>query len=365
MKAGRLFFGYDFYIVFPVSFLIFWSILNIYSATIHEYKNLYLKQALYGTIGLGILLIFPRINYRKIVNLSPFLYIIGILSLVAVIFAGTTILGAKRWISLGLFTIQPSEFMKFVLILITAYILGSGKEKVDGKKALTAGVIAGIPFFLTMKQPDLGTAITLLIPVVVMLFVGGLNKKIIYGTVLTGILSSPFIWDHLKDYQKKRIIAFINPEADPFKSAYHILQSKIAVGSGQITGKGFLQGTQSKLFFLPEQHTDFIFATIGEEWGFIFSSFILILYLIIGLRIFYWGIKVKDPEGKYICFGAGSLILVQAFINIAMTIGLAPVVGITLPFLSYGGSSMVTFSLIIGIVLSIIRIHKLEKLHFS
>ncbi len=365
MKVGRFFSGYDIYIFLPVVFLIIWGILNIYSATIHEYKNLYLKQALYGIVGIGILFIFPRIDYRKVVNISPFIYIIGILSLVAVIFAGTTILGAKRWISLGLFTIQPSEFMKFVLIITTAYILGSRKENINTKKTLITVLTVGVPFFLTMKQPDLGTAITLLIPVAVMLFVGGLNKKVIYGVILIGILSSPFIWDHLKDYQKKRIIAFINPEADPFKSAYHILQSKIAIGSGQITGKGFLQGTQSKLFFLPEQHTDFIFATIGEEWGFIFSSFILTLYLILGLRIFYWGIKVKDPEGKYICFGAGSLILTQAFINIAMTIGLAPVVGITLPFLSYGGSSMITFSLIAGIVLSVIRIHKSQKLYFG
>ena len=365
MKAGRFFSGYDPYIVLPVGFLILWGIINIYSATIHEYKNLYLKQALYGIVGIGILLTFPRIDYRKVVNISPLIYMFGIISLVAVIFAGTTILGAKRWISLGFFTIQPSEFMKFVLIITTAYILGSGKEKVTAKKAIIAGFTAGVPFLLTMKQPDLGTAVTLLIPVGVMLFVGGLNKKIIFGLILTGILSSPFIWDHLKDYQKKRITAFINPEADPFKSAYHILQSKIAVGSGQITGKGFLHGTQSKLFFLPEQHTDFIFATIGEEWGFIFSSIILLLYLILGLRIFYWGIKVKDPEGKYICFGAGSLILTQAFINIAMTIGLAPVVGITLPFLSYGGSSMVTFSLIVGIVLSVIRIHETQKLHFG
>jgi len=365
MRAGRFFSGYDPYIFISVVFLILWSIINIYSATIHEYKNLYLKQAFYGIIGIGILLLLPRIDYRKIVNISPLIYLIGVLSLLAVIFAGTTILGAKRWISLGVFTIQPSEFMKFILIITTAYILGSKKEKIDTKKALITVFIAGVPFFFTAKQPDLGTAITLLIPVAVMLFVGGLSKKIIYGAVIAGILSSPFIWDHLKDYQKKRITAFINPEADPFKSAYHILQSKIAVGSGQITGKGFLQGTQSKLFFLPEQHTDFIFATIGEEWGFVFSSIILLIYLVLGLRIFYWGIKVKDPEGKYICFGSGSLILIQAFINIAMTIGLAPVVGITLPFLSYGGSSMVTFSLIVGTVLSVIRTHESQKLYFG
>ena len=364
MRLIRLFSGYDFVLLFLVVFLIGWSVVNIYSATINEYKTLYIKQAVYGLTGFLIIIFFPLINYRKFLNFSLFLYLIGVLMLVAVIFAGTTILGAKRWISLGFFTVQPSEFMKFILIAAVAYILGQKKE-VDTKQLLAVLGIVSVPFLLTLKQPDLGTAITLLIPVAVMLFVGGINKKIIYGSVILGIIASPFVWEHLADYQKKRILAFINPESDPFRSAYHILQSKIAVGSGGLSGKGFMQGTQSKLFFLPEQHTDFIFATIGEEWGFVVSFSILLIYLLIGLRIFYWGIKVKDIEGKYICFGAGSLIVIQAFINIAMTVGFAPVVGITLPFLSYGGSSMVTFSLIVGLVFSVIRVHKSEKLSFQ
>ncbi|WP_457639733.1 rod shape-determining protein RodA [Persephonella sp.] len=365
MKSGKLFAGYDFVLVGLTVFLIGWSVLNIYSATIHEYSNLYIKQAVYGILGIFIILFLPLVNYRKLVNLSPIIYAVGVISLIAVALVGTTILGAKRWISLGFFTVQPSEFMKFVIILTTAYILGQTRSKVDLKTLLTTAVVISVPFVLILKQPDLGTAVTLLIPVAVMLFVGGVDKKIILSFITALFIASPFIWEHLADYQKKRILAFINPESDPFKSAYHILQSKIAVGSGQLTGKGFLEGTQSKLFFLPEQHTDFIFATIGEEWGFIFSFLILSVYLLIGLRIVYWGTKVKDAEGKYICFGAASLIVLQAFINIAMTIGLAPVVGITLPFLSYGGSSMLTFSLIIGTVLGVVRVHNLEKPQFS
>ncbi|SNZ07142.1 rod shape determining protein RodA [Persephonella hydrogeniphila] len=365
MRLIRFFSGYDFLLLFLVFFLIVWSVINIYSATINEYKTLYIKQAIYGFVGIVIIFLFPLINYRKFLNFSPFIYLSGVLMLVSVIFAGTTILGAKRWISLGFFTVQPSEFMKFVLIVTVAYILGQRKDGIDNRQLLIVTGVVSVPFLLTLKQPDLGTAITLLIPVLTMLFVGGLSKKIIYGSIIIGIILSPFIWEHLADYQKKRILAFINPEADPFKSAYHILQSKIAVGSGGLTGKGFLNGTQSKLFFLPEQHTDFIFATIGEEWGFVISFLILLVYLLIGLRILYWGIKVRDIEGKYICFGAGSLILTQAFINIAMTVGFAPVVGITLPFLSYGGSSMITFSLIVGLVLSVIRVYKTEKLSFS
>jgi len=365
MKPGRLIGGYDFVLLFLAVFLIGWGVLNIYSATIHEYQNLYIKQALYGIAGILVILLMPLINYRKLLTLSPLIYLTGVGLLIAVMFIGTTILGAKRWISLGILTLQPSELMKFIIILTTAYILGQNKEKINIKTVLSVLIMAFIPFILTLKQPDLGTAVTLLIPVAGMLFVGGLDRKFIAGTVISLFIASPFIWEHLADYQKKRILAFIDPESDPFKSAYHILQSKIAVGSGQLTGKGFLHGTQSKLFFLPEQHTDFIFATIGEEWGFIFSFTILLLYLLIGLRIIYWGTKVKDIEGKYICFGSATLIVTQAFINIAMTIGLAPVVGITLPFLSYGGSSMLTFSLIIGLVLSVIRVHRQEKLHFG
>ncbi|NPA58174.1 MAG: rod shape-determining protein RodA [Aquificae bacterium] len=365
MRSGKLWQGYDWVLLFLTLFLIGWSVPNIYSASVHEYPNLYLKQVLYAVAGALVVLVMPLINYRKLLNLSPFLYLIGVGMLVAVMFVGTTILGAKRWINLGLFTLQPSEFMKFVIILITAYILGQNREKLDGKTVLTVLAVVSVPFVLTLKQPDLGTAITLLIPVIGMLFIGGLDRRVIAGTVIAGIIASPVVWEHLADYQKKRILAFIDPQSDPFKSAYHILQSQIAVGSGKLTGKGFMEGTQSKLFFLPEQHTDFIFATIGEEWGFIFSFGILLVYLLIGLRIIYWGVKVKDLEGKYICFGSASLIVVQAFINIAMTIGFAPVVGITLPFLSYGGSSMLTFSLIIGLVLGVVRSYKREKIHFS
>ncbi len=364
MRLIRSFFNrYDPVIFLIVLSLLLWSVVNIYSATFHEYSILYIKQAVYAFIGIVIILLLPSLDYRKILNTAPYLYTIGLILLISVIFFGTTILGAKRWLKLGFFMIQPSEIMKFIIIITVAYILENSK-KVSFSEGVKILVISAVPFILIMKQPDLGTAITLLIPVVTILFLANLNKKYIIATVSIIIMSSPFIWEHLKEYQKKRILAFLNPEADPFGTAYHILQSKIAIGSGYIFGKGYLQGTQSKLFFLPEQHTDFIFATIGEEWGFIASFIILSAYLILGLRILYLGSKIKHHGGKYVCYGSGGLITIQAFINIAMTVGLAPVVGITLPFLSYGGSSVVTFSLIIGTVLSIVYTHKKEKLHF-
>ena len=354
---------YDPIILFIVIFLIFWSVLNVYSATLHEYPNLYIKQAIFGLIGILIMLIMPFIDYRKLLNISPYIYIGGVILLIGVMLFGKTILGAKRWISLGFFMLQPSELMKFVMILITSHLLDD-KNKITLKDIVIVLSIAFIPIILILKQPDLGTSIMVLLPVLIILFTAGLPKRYIFGALTLFIILAPFIWQHLKDYQKKRIIAFLNPEADPFGSAYHILQSKIAIGSGRLTGKGFLEGTQSKLFFLPEQHTDFIFATIGEEWGFIISALIVILYLILGIRIIMWGLKIKHLAGRYICFGAAGLITLQAFINISMTVGFAPVVGITLPFISYGGTSLITFCLIVGLVLSVIAEYKREKIHF-
>ncbi len=224
--------------------------------------------------------------------------------------------------------------------------------------------IAFIPAILVVLQPDLGTALTILFPPAFIIFVMGIKKRYIFASLILILLISPFIWSHLKEYQKNRILAFLNPEKDPLGTAYHIIQSKIAIGSGMLTGKGFLHGTQSKFYFLPEQHTDFIFATIGEEWGFIATITILTLYTLLVLRILYWAIKIKDTAAKVVCYGAASLISFQAFINIAMTLGMAPVVGITLPFLSYGGSSLLAFCILIGIVLSAVSTFKKEKIQF-
>ena len=353
--------AYDLPILIYAFFLISLSLIGIYSATIYETQSFIKKQIIFVFLSALAILIMPFINYKKLINYSIFLYIIGILSLIYVKFFGITVLGAKRWINLGFFSLQPSEIMKYITVLFIAYILSIAKIPITWKDTLKVLIITAIPFALTLKQPDLGTAITILIPVLFIIFLANIDKKYIIGTVVFIVIAMPFIWINLKDYQKNRILAFINPQADPYGSAYHIIQSEIAVGSGKLTGKGFLQGTQSKLMFLPEQHTDFIFATISEEFGFMLSSIIVLVYLLLSVRILYFGRKVRDKAGKFICYGFGGLIGTQAFINIAMTVGLAPVVGITLPFLSYGGSSLITFSLMIGTILSIIRYDKMEK----
>ena len=363
-EIKNIFNVYDPIILGVILLLLIWSIVNVYSATYFEYSTkLFIKQIIFSVVAMLIILFMPFLDYRKLLNLSPYMYVGGILLLIAVMIFGKEMLGAKRWIKLGFFLFQPSELMKFIMIVLTSHVLDD-KRKIGIKETMFVLFLALIPVLLIKKQPDLGTALMVLLPVLVIIFTAGLPKRYMIGLITFIIVASPLIWTKLHKYQKERIIAFLNPEADPYGSAYQIIQSKIAIGSGQLTGKGFLEGTQSKLQFLPEQHTDFIFATIGEEWGFIGSVFVIVLYLILGLRILYWGNKVKHIGAKYVCFGAAGLITLQAFINIAMNTGLAPVVGIPLPFVSYGGTSLLTFSLIIGLVLGVIADYKNSDIHF-
>ena len=354
----------DLTIIVPVILLILFSVISIYSATYGDTDIYWKKQLIFGILSIFLILIFTFIDYKKILNLAPYLYIIGILMLIYVKFFGITILGAKRWINIGIGTIQPSEFMKFIIIITVAYMLHTVKLPIKWKDVLKILAVIAIPFVLILKQPDLGTALSILFPIIFILFLAEIDKKYIIGVILAILVASPFIYSSLEDYQKKRIKALFNPEADPTGVAYHLIQSKIAIGSGGLYGKGFLQGTQSKLLFLPEKHNDFIFASISEEWGFVISITLVLIFFYLGVKILYWGQKVKDKPAKFICYGVGGLISTQAFVNIAMTMGLAPVVGITLPFLSYGGSSLLSFAIMIGLVSSIVREYKEKKLQF-
>ncbi|MBX0312900.1 MAG: rod shape-determining protein RodA [Sulfurihydrogenibium sp.] len=355
----------DLIIYLLTAFLLIWSVINIYSASYHEYSNLYIKQIVFVSIAFFIITFLPfLIEYRKFGYISFYLYLVSIILLILVKLFGVSILGAKRWINLGFFQLQPSEVAKFSMIIFSAYFISNTKLPLSFKDFLKIMGLSAIPFMLIYSQPDLGSAILVVLPVLVMVFLAKFNIKYIIGFVLTGIILSPFIWTHLKDYQKNRIIAFLNPESDPKGTAYHIIQSKIAIGSGMLTGKGYLQGSQSKYYFLPEQHTDFIYATIGEEWGFVVSFLILTVYFILSLRIFYIGMKTNELFGKFLCYGIASIIGFQAFINIAMNVGMAPVVGVPLPFLSYGGTALIMFSLMIMMVLNIEYINKKEGFRF-
>ncbi|WP_028950355.1 rod shape-determining protein RodA [Sulfurihydrogenibium subterraneum] len=352
----------DVIVFFIALFLIIFSIFNIYSASYHEFSNLYIKQIIFAVFSFFIILTTTFLfDYRWLSSVSFYLYGLGIFLLVLVKFIGTTILGAKRWINLGFFQLQPSEVMKSIMIFFSANYISSSKLPLSFKDFLKLMLFSSIPFVLIYTQPDLGSGIMLLLPVFAMVFLAGFKLRYIIGFALVLVLISPLVWTHLKDYQKNRIIAILNPEADPKGTAYHIIQSKIAIGSGMLTGKGYLQGSQSKYYFLPEQHTDFIFATIGEEWGFVVSFLLVSLYLVLSLRIFFIGRQLKDMFGKFICYGVASLIAFQSFINIAMNLAIAPVVGVPLPFLSYGGTALIMFSFLIGLVLNISYINSKQS----
>lgn len=348
------------FVVFGITLiLLIFSVINIYSASYHEFSNLYLKQIVFVSFSLLIILTTTFLfDYRWLLSLSFYLYIIGIILLILVKFVGTTILGAKRWINLGFFQLQPSELMKGIMIIFSASYISSSKLPIGLKDFFKLMIFSFIPFLLVYSQPDLGSGIMIVLPVLVIVFLAGFKLRYIFIFLLILFVSSPFIWMHLKDYQKNRILAVLNPEADPKGTAYHVIQSKIAIGSGMLTGKGYLQGSQSKYFFLPEQHTDFIFASIGEEWGFVVSFILVSLYLVLSLRIFLIGKGTKDNFGKFICYAVASLLAFQSFINIAMNLAIAPVVGVPLPFLSYGGTALLTFSFLIGLVLNIVYINK-------
>lgn len=318
-------------------------------------KILYTKQLIWYCAGLFAMIVSFLFNYRLLDRWAYAIYALCILLLIAVFFVGNYAGGARRWLIFGPVSIQPSEIVKIAVIINLA--------RYYSKLANTGGLALGelihpfiltiIPFALIVRQPDLGTAImVVLIAVSMTIFVKIERRSLVYIIAFcTAII--PLVLYFLKGYQKNRILTFLNPDRDPLGAGYHIIQSKIAVGSGMISGKGFLKGTQNALSFLPEQHTDFIFSVLSEEWGFFGSLIVLMLFfmlIIMGLNIAY---KCRDPFGTILSMGITAMIFWQIFINIGMVMGLMPVVGVPLPFISYGGSSILTIMICIGILMNI------------
>ncbi|MDR2007252.1 MAG: rod shape-determining protein RodA [Acidaminococcales bacterium] len=359
MFDNRLLRNLDFILIIAVVLLNVISIVMITSAThvnslsigANEYVQ---KQALFFLLNLVLAFFFLRFDYGQREHLGAPLYIFNIFMLLAVMFAGHSALGAQRWLQIGPLSVQPSEFAKIITIIGLANILNRCKENLNG--VWDAAPVLGyvfLPFLLVLKQPDLGTSLVFLFITAVMLYIAGMPARF-YG-YLTGIMLAltPVFWHLLKDYQKQRILVFLNPERDPYNSGYHVIQSKIAIGSGMLTGKGLFAGTQSQLSFLPENHTDFIFAVIGEELGFVGVMVVLILYGV----IFYRGIKIameaKDDFGALLAIGIVSMLAFHIVVNIGMTVGIMPVTGIPLPFMSYGVSSLTANMLCVSILLNI------------
>ena len=283
-------------------------------------------------------------------------YIIGCLLLLAVLLKGSVAGGARRWLVIGPLRMQPAEFTKIALILLYARLFSSESAPRDGftfKTLILPSILLAIPTALIMKEPDLGTALVHIAIAASMLFLAGVRRGTIIRLVVVGSLLAVPGWKMLKDYQKQRVLNFISPEADPLGTGYHAIQSKIAVGSGAVTGKGFMKGTQTQLRFLPEQTTDFIFSVLAEEWGFLGSLTILILYAILILRALGAASRCGDPFSTYVCYGVAAMMFWHVFVNIGMVIGVVPVVGVTLKLLSYGGSSVIAAMAGIGLVVGL------------
>ena len=340
-------------------FLIFIiGIITIYSAT--QAKELpfgesyFLRQVNWMVIGLSLLIIVLKVSYQKFIDLAYFIYGINILLLISVLAIGHIRLGAQRWFSIGTFAFQPSEFIKISLILALSSYVGNKKGTMaDFKNLLVPCLLLFLPFALVILQPDLGTAI-LLVPIFFsILLVSGASLRYIIIMIALGIAILPFFWHFLLEYQRQRLLVFVNPNVDPLGAGYTIIQSKIAIGSGGLFGKGWTLGTQNQLNFLPERHTDFIFSVIGEEWGFLGAMTLVLLYFLMVKRAFDIAALTSDVYGKSIATGVAVMLGLQIIINVGMAIGLMPVVGIPLPLVSYGGSSLISTLIAIGLLLNV------------
>lgn len=316
-------------------------------------QTLYLRQTLWLILGLVGLLVGSVINYRMLARFAYplFGFLVILVLLVDLLGEGS---GAQRWIRVGAWSIQPSEFMKLALIIFLARYFEDRKERLGDLRLLViAAGIAMIPILLVLGQPDLGTAALMGLVTVSMLLLVGLRIKHLLVLGIAGAALTPVLWTFLKAYQRRRILVFLSPQLDPLGAGYHITQSKIAVGSGELWGKGLKAASQSQLNFLPASHTDFIFAVLAEQWGFIGCLVVLVLYYFLVTRGLEVASEAKDLFGALMGFGIIAMIMIQLFVNVGMVAGVMPVVGIPLPLLSYGGSSLLVTCLGIGLLINV------------
>jgi len=311
------------------------------------------QQLIRISIAFGIMIVFSQIPPRKYKAWAPWIFTISLMLLLIVLIIGAISKGAQRWLSFGLISFQPSEIMKLTMPIMLAWYLSDKCFPPTLYTIIKCGVMLIIPVLITAVQPDLGTALIIAFSGISVIFLAGVGWRLICGVNALGALSLPIIWHFMHSYQRARVLTFLNPERDPLGSGYHIIQSKIAIGSGGLLGKGWLNGTQSRLHFLPEHATDFIFGVCGEELGLIGCVVLLAIFLYIVGRGLYISSQAQETFTRLL---AGSLILtffISFFINIGMVTGILPVVGLPLPLISYGGSSIVTLMAGFGIIMSI------------
>jgi rod shape determining protein RodA len=357
----------SFFIILIIALLICsLGVLSIYSSTYQKegrlWQSIFQRQMLWIIFGLLLFSIVSNMSYRRFWDWAYFLYVAALFFLLLVFLLGAIRLGAQRWLRFGWFNFQPSELAKLAMaIFLARYFSRKSSDDIDlscAKYGIFSAVIlpfffTAIPLALIIEQPDLGSGVILLLLFIAMLYLTRVRLRYIIFLLAAIILPLPFMWHFLRDYQKDRLLVFLNPNIDPLGAGYTVIQSKIAIGSGSFFGKGWLSGTQSQLHFLPESHTDFIFATFCEEWGFLGAAALLFLYFLLIRQGFLIAQRTQDSFGKLLAFGITLMLSIQVAVNVAMNLGLAPVVGIPLPLMSYGGSSILVTFIALGILANI------------
>ena len=359
MFDRRLIQNFDWVLLFLLMMLAGLSILNLYSATypIRDVggSQVFIKQIYWFLIGFAVFFAMTTFNYSVLERFAYPTYFTAVFLLVLVLIIGKVTSGSQRWLSLGPISFQPSEVTKIVMLIILAKFFSEREGQLEYRLRdlwqpfLLIGIVSG----LILKEPDLGTALLIILVSFSVVLIAKVKWESLFILLMTALSVAPFVWFSLRTYQKNRILTFLRPDMDPLGSGYHINQSKIAIGSGQFWGKGFLQGTQTRLHFLPEQHTDFAFSVWAEEWGFVGSAFLLLVYL----AIIFWGLNIarnsKDQFGSMLAVGIVALVFWQAVINVGMVTGLMPVVGLPLLLFSYGGTSLISTMAAAGLLMNI------------
>lgn len=315
------------------------------------------NQGIYALIGVLAMIVCTRFDYRNWRTLAPYVFGMVILLLIGVELFGVTVFGAQRWLAFGSFQLQPSELAKLALIIMLARFFAD-RETLRARDYFVLFGLILLPMGLVLRQPDLGTTMILALTGFGLMSAGGVPRRIMASLVGMGLLSLPILWQFLADYQRSRIMTFLNPSADPYGAGYNVLQALIAVGSGGLSGQGLGQGSQSQLQFLPVAHTDFIFAVIAEATGLVGSLVVIGLFVLLLMRVLRVARHSKDQYGFLLGTGVALLLITQMAIHIGMNIGLAPVTGIPLPFVSHGGTALITNFIAVGILQSVMLRHK-------
>ena len=363
MKFSNLL-NLNFLFIFLVILITSAGIAALYSAADGNFHPWAMKHLIRFCIFFVLMIIISFIDIKIIFKYSYLIFFITLILLFSVELMGTFGKGAERWIKIFGISIQPSEIIKVSIILALAKYYHKLKIENIGylRNLFFPFCIIFFPFILVVFQPDLGTSLSIFLLGIILMFVSGVRIwKFILG-IFMAIFSFPFLWNYIKPYQQKRVLSFLHPESDPLGQGYQLLQSKIALGSGGLTGKGFLEGTQSYLEYLPEKQTDFIFTLIGEEFGFLGTMFILFLFIFLILLCFYISIKSYHNYGRIICLGVGSNLFLYVLLNMSMVTGLMPVVGIPLPLMSYGGTAMLSIMVSFGLLLNVDIHYNIKKI---